>query len=61
MLKLKESQDITALALNKDNTNLLVSTVDKQFLVFTDPAVSTIFPFCYTSQKICQRAVSETN
>lgn len=40
LLKLGEGQDITALALNKDNTNLLVSTADKQLIVFTDPAVS---------------------
>lgn len=40
VLKLEEGQDITALALNKDNTNLLVSTMDKQLIIFTDPAVS---------------------
>ncbi|ESR58456.1 hypothetical protein CICLE_v100184681mg, partial [Citrus x clementina] len=40
VLKLGEGQDITALALNKDNTNLLVSTADKQLIVFTDPALS---------------------
>ncbi|KAB2070178.1 hypothetical protein ES319_A08G139300v1 [Gossypium barbadense] len=40
VLKLKEGQDITALALNEDNTNLLVSTADKQLIVFTDPALS---------------------
>ncbi|KAK7294960.1 hypothetical protein RJT34_17860 [Clitoria ternatea] len=40
VLKLGEGQDITALALNKDNTNLLVSTVDKQLIIFTDPALS---------------------
>ncbi|KAK9274411.1 hypothetical protein L1049_019225 [Liquidambar formosana] len=39
-LKLGEEQDITALALNKDNTNLLVSTADKQLIIFTDPALS---------------------
>ncbi|XP_077235133.1 WD-40 repeat family protein / beige-like protein [Tasmannia lanceolata] len=39
-LKLGEGQDITAVALNKDNTNLLVSTADKQLIVFTDPALS---------------------
>ncbi|KAG5022001.1 hypothetical protein JHK85_018343 [Glycine max] len=38
VLKLKEGQDITALALYKDNTNLLVSTWDKQLIIFTDPA-----------------------
>ncbi|XP_014522456.1 BEACH domain-containing protein C2 isoform X1 [Vigna radiata var. radiata] len=40
VLKLREGQDITALALNKDNTNLLVSTWDKQLIVFTDPTLS---------------------
>lgn len=39
-LKLGEGQDITALALNKDNTNLLVSTTDKQLIIFTDPSLS---------------------
>lgn len=39
-LKLGEGQDITALALNQDNTNLLVSTTDERLLIFTDPAVS---------------------
>lgn len=39
-LKLGEGQDITALALNKDNTNLLVSTTDKQLIIFTDPTLS---------------------
>nr|XP_009598677.1 BEACH domain-containing protein C2 [Nicotiana tomentosiformis] len=40
IMKLGEGQDITALALNKDNTNLLLSTADKQLIIFTDPAVS---------------------
>ncbi|KAJ8748905.1 hypothetical protein K2173_013339 [Erythroxylum novogranatense] len=40
VMKLGEGQDITALALNNDNTNLLVSTVDKQLIIFTDPALS---------------------
>ncbi|PWA45076.1 BEACH domain-containing protein [Artemisia annua] len=40
ILELKEGQDITTLAMNKDNTNLLVSTADKQLIVFTDPALS---------------------
>ncbi|XVF33458.1 hypothetical protein REPUB_Repub17cG0170100 [Reevesia pubescens] len=40
VLKLGEGQDIAALALNKDNTNLLVSTADKQLIIFTDPALS---------------------
>ncbi|KAM7275307.1 hypothetical protein ACFE04_017173 [Oxalis oulophora] len=39
-MKLGGEQNITALALNKDNTNLLVSTMDKQLIVFTDPALS---------------------
>ncbi|KAK9143642.1 hypothetical protein Syun_013042 [Stephania yunnanensis] len=39
-LKLEKEQDITALALNKDNTNLLVSTANKQLIIFTDPALS---------------------
>ncbi|XP_062222527.1 BEACH domain-containing protein C2-like isoform X2 [Phragmites australis] len=40
-LKLGEGQDVTALALNKENTSLLVSTADKQLIVFTNPAGST--------------------
>ncbi|KAF5731677.1 Beige-related and WD-40 repeat-containing protein isoform 1 [Tripterygium wilfordii] len=40
VVRLAEGQDITALALNKDNTNLLVSTLDKQLMIFTDPALS---------------------
>ncbi|XP_058104707.1 BEACH domain-containing protein C2 [Magnolia sinica] len=39
-LELAEGQDITAMALSKDNTNLLVSTADKQLIIFTDPALS---------------------
>ncbi|KAI3693320.1 hypothetical protein L6452_33155 [Arctium lappa] len=39
-MKLEEGQDITALAMNKDNTNLLVSTSDKKLIIFTDPALS---------------------
>ncbi|KAG9445126.1 hypothetical protein H6P81_016466 [Aristolochia fimbriata] len=39
-LALREGQDVTAVALNKDNTNLLVSTADKQLIIFTDPALS---------------------
>nr|GMD65017.1 BEACH domain-containing protein C2 [Ipomoea batatas] len=39
-MELGEGQDITALALNKDNTNLIVSTADKQLMIFTDPALS---------------------
>lgn len=37
---LRKGQDITAMALNTDNSNLVVSTADKQLLIFTDPAVS---------------------
>ncbi|KAL4352831.1 hypothetical protein GQ457_06G032510 [Hibiscus cannabinus] len=40
VLELGEEQNITALALNEDNTNLLVSTADKQLIIFTDPALS---------------------
>lgn len=39
-LQLGDGQDITAMALNKGNTNLLVSTIDKQLIIFTDPALS---------------------
>ncbi|XP_068650842.1 BEACH domain-containing protein C2 [Aristolochia californica] len=39
-LALGEGQDITAVALNKDNTNLLVSTADKKLIIFTDPTLS---------------------
>jgi hypothetical protein len=45
---LKKNQDITAMTLNSDNTNLVVSTSDSQLLVFTDPAVST-FSLCLLS------------
>ncbi|KAI9084511.1 hypothetical protein K1719_033499 [Acacia pycnantha] len=38
IFKLGEGHDITALALNKDNTNLLVSTLDKELIIFIDPA-----------------------
>lgn len=38
---LRKGQDITAMALNTDNSNLVVSTADKQLLIFTDPAVSS--------------------
>lgn len=40
ILRLGEGQDITALTLNQDNTNLLVSTLDKQLIIFTDPSLS---------------------
>jgi len=39
-LKLGEGQDVTAIALNKENTTLLVSTADKQLIVFTGPATN---------------------
>ncbi|XP_027159389.1 BEACH domain-containing protein C2 [Coffea eugenioides] len=39
-MKLGEGQDIMAMALNKDNTYLIVSTADKQLIIFTDPALS---------------------
>ncbi|XVF79928.1 hypothetical protein PTKIN_Ptkin15bG0029600 [Pterospermum kingtungense] len=40
VLKLGKGQDITALALTKDNTNIIVSTADKQLIIFTNPALS---------------------
>jgi len=40
VLELSQGQDVTALALNKDNTNLVVSLRDKQLLVYTDPMLS---------------------
>uniref|UniRef100_A0A0D9VJ66 BEACH domain-containing protein n=1 Tax=Leersia perrieri TaxID=77586 RepID=A0A0D9VJ66_9ORYZ len=40
-LKLGKGEDITAIALHKDNATLLVSTADKQLIVFTDPALSS--------------------
>ncbi|KAL4338491.1 hypothetical protein HN51_048684 [Arachis hypogaea] len=40
VMRLADGQEITALALNKDNTNLLVSTLDKNLIIFTDPALS---------------------
>ncbi|WOH09388.1 hypothetical protein DCAR_0728845 [Daucus carota subsp. sativus] len=39
-LQLKEGQNVTALALNMDNTNLLVSTATRDLIIFTDPALS---------------------
>jgi hypothetical protein len=39
-LKLGQGQDVTARALNKENTSLLVSTADKQLIVFTGPPES---------------------
>ena len=39
-MKLGEGQEVTAMALNTDNTNLLVSTEDKQLIIFTNPSVS---------------------
>ncbi|XP_024012912.1 BEACH domain-containing protein C1 [Eutrema salsugineum] len=41
VMKLGEGQDITSMALNTDNTNLLVSTVDKQLIIFTNPHLSS--------------------
>ncbi|KAG8083111.1 hypothetical protein GUJ93_ZPchr0014g47635 [Zizania palustris] len=41
-VELEKGRDVTAIALNKENTHLIVSTADKQLVVFTDPAVSTI-------------------
>ncbi|KAH6559664.1 hypothetical protein KP509_1Z002100 [Ceratopteris richardii] len=38
--KLHPGQDVTALSLNRDSTNLVVSTSDKQLFVYTDPALS---------------------
>lgn len=46
-LRLAEGQDVTAISLNQDNTNLLVSTADKQLIVFTDPAVSLSMEFFF--------------
>ncbi|CAN1188896.1 BEACH domain-containing protein C2 [Linum perenne] len=40
VLKLGEGQNITALAMNDDNTNFVLSTADKQLIIFTDPALS---------------------
>ncbi|KAJ3680517.1 hypothetical protein LUZ60_016795 [Juncus effusus] len=39
-LPLGEGQDIRAIALNKENTYLIVSTADKQLIVYTDPALT---------------------
>ncbi|WOL10122.1 BEACH domain-containing protein C2 [Canna indica] len=39
-LVLEEKQDVTCIGLNKDSTNLLVSTADKQLIIFTDPTLS---------------------
>ncbi|XP_044420246.1 BEACH domain-containing protein C2 isoform X2 [Triticum aestivum] len=38
-LKLGEGQDVTAVALNEDNTTLVASTADKQLIVFTNPSL----------------------
>lgn len=46
---LRKSQDITAMTLNSDNTNLVVSTSDGQLLVFTDPAVSAFSVYLQNS------------
>lgn len=42
-IELMEGQDVTAIALNKDNTNLLVSTANKQLMIITDPSVSNFY------------------
>ena len=39
-IKLQPGQDVTTLALNSDSTSLVVSTVDGQLFVYTDPTVS---------------------
>ncbi|XP_024526779.1 BEACH domain-containing protein C2 [Selaginella moellendorffii] len=39
-LRLQDGEDVTAMALNRDNTNLVASTANGQLLVFTDPALS---------------------
>ncbi|KAL6495424.1 BEACH domain-containing protein C2 [Orobanche gracilis] len=39
-IKLAQGQDITTISLNTDETNLLVSTADKQLIIFTDPSLS---------------------
>ncbi|CAF1844542.1 unnamed protein product [Brassica napus] len=44
VMKLGKGQNITAMALNIDNTNLLVSTEDKQLIIFTSPSVSFLLP-----------------
>ncbi|KAK8961549.1 hypothetical protein KSP40_PGU013411 [Platanthera guangdongensis] len=44
-LRLAEGQDVTAISLNEDNTNPLVSTADKQFTIYTNPVVSHFAPF----------------
>ncbi|BBN15012.1 hypothetical protein MPTK1_6g16270 [Marchantia polymorpha subsp. ruderalis] len=40
---LQNGQDVTAMAMNDDNTNLLVSTANGQLLVFTDPVVCLMY------------------
>ncbi|KAL8210367.1 hypothetical protein R6Q57_007099 [Mikania cordata] len=40
MMGLEKEQAITAMTMNKDNTNLVLSTSDKKLIIFTDPAVS---------------------
>ncbi|KAJ0254910.1 BEACH domain-containing protein C1 [Hirschfeldia incana] len=41
VMKLGKGQNITAMALNIDNTNLLVSTEDKQLIIFTSPSLKS--------------------
>ncbi|EPS62081.1 hypothetical protein M569_12712, partial [Genlisea aurea] len=39
-IKLEAGQDVTAVALSTDNTNLVVSTASKQLIIFSDPSLS---------------------
>jgi hypothetical protein len=55
MLKLGQGQDITAVALNEDNTTLVASTADKQLIVFTNPSVSIPYVMCTIFIIIVQR------
>jgi hypothetical protein len=57
---LRKGQDITAMALNSDNTNLVVSTADKQLLVFTDPSVNLpplSYPFMVPSLEFLTKII----
>lgn len=57
---LRKGQDITAMALNSDNTNLVVSTADKQLLVFTDPSLNLpplSYPFMVTSLEFLTKII----
>lgn len=55
---LRKGQDITAMALNSDNTNLVVSTADKQLLVFTDPSVN-LAPLSYSFMHLSKAYLPE--